>query len=95
MANPVRGDISIEVDGASHTLRLTLAALAEIEAALDVDGFAALGAALKRLDAHRLTQVLSAMLRAGGSQEAERLAKLAEPAAAARAVAACFSANLQ
>jgi len=95
MTNPARGDISIEIDGQACTLRLTLAALTEIEAALRVEGFAALGEALKALDARRLTQVLTALLRAGGAKEAETLAQHAEPSRAARAVAACFKANLQ
>lgn len=95
MSNPARGDVSIAIGGAPFTLRLTLTALAEIEAALDVEGFAALGDALKALNAQSLTWVLQALLRAGGAEDAEALACQAEPASAARAVAACFKANLQ
>lgn len=95
MTNSARGDVSIEIDATPHTLRLTLAALAEIETALGVSGFEALAEALKALDAGSLIQVLTALLRAGGAQDAETLAKQAELALAARAVAACFKANLQ
>lgn len=34
MANPWRGDVAIVIDGETHKMRLTLGALAELEAAL-------------------------------------------------------------
>ncbi|MEE4186854.1 MAG: gene transfer agent family protein [Roseobacter sp.] len=34
MANPWRGDVELTLDGETHVLRLTLGALAELEAAL-------------------------------------------------------------
>lgn len=34
MTNPWRGDVALVIDGRSHDLRLTLGALAELEAAL-------------------------------------------------------------
>lgn len=35
MTNPYAGEVSILIDGVSHTAKLTLGALAELEAALD------------------------------------------------------------
>jgi len=37
MANPWRGEVAIELDGTRHVARLTLGALAELEAALAAD----------------------------------------------------------
>ncbi len=38
MANPYRGDVEIWLDGAPRTARLTLGALAEMEAGMQADG---------------------------------------------------------
>lgn len=35
MANPLAGEVSVTIDGVPHTCKLTLGALAELEAALD------------------------------------------------------------
>jgi len=94
MTNPQRGETVIEIVGARARLVFTLAALAEIEAVLGVDGLEALGARMRRLSARELTGVLAALLRAGGAAEPERLAGEADPRAAAQGVAACFLANL-
>jgi len=94
MTNPQRGETAIEIAGARARLVFTLAALAEIEAVLGVDGLEALGARMRRLSARELTGVLAALLRAGGAAEPERLAGEADPRAAAEGVAACFLANL-
>ena len=94
MANPARGDVALEIAGAPCTLSFTLAALAEIETALGVDDLAALGGALKRLNASQLNLVLTALLRAGGAENAASLAAQAEPLAALKAVSTCFKANL-
>ncbi len=37
MANPWRGEVTLVIDGAPHVLRLTLGALAELEADLKAD----------------------------------------------------------
>lgn len=37
MANPWRGEVTLVIDGAPHVLRLTLGALAELEAGLKAD----------------------------------------------------------
>ncbi len=94
MVNSARGDVALEIDGARHTLSLTLNALAEIETALQVDDLAALGEALRRLGARELTVILSALLRAGGAEQPDALAARADPVAALGAVGACFKANL-
>jgi len=94
MTNPQRGETAIEIDGQACVLRFTLEALAGIEAALGVDGFEALAGRMAAMSAGDLKTVLAALLRAGGSADADALAGRADPRAAARAVAACFAANL-
>lgn len=95
MMNAERGETAIEIEGARRRLRLTLAALAEIEDATECADPADLPERLRRMHAGTLAVVLEALLRAGGAgAEAGRLAGEAEPAAAAQAVAACFRANL-
>lgn len=42
MANPWRGDVSLVIDGQRHVARLTLGALAELEATLEADSLVAL-----------------------------------------------------
>lgn len=92
--NPARGEVSVTLAGAPRRLCLTLGALAEIEGALEVEGFEALAARLRRLSARDLTAVLAALLRGGGEDElAARLAGArVDPREAAEAVAAAFRA---
>jgi hypothetical protein len=94
MTNPHRGETAIEIAGTRARLVFTLAALAEIEAVLGVDGLEALGARMRRLTARELTGVLAALLRAGGADDPDALAGKANPHAAAQGVAGCFLANL-
>lgn len=42
MQNPWRGEVSLILDGTPHIMRLTLGALAELEASLDSDSLVAL-----------------------------------------------------
>jgi hypothetical protein len=86
MANPARGEVELVIGGETHTLCLTLGALAEIET-ICADG--------ARLDATRLVRVLAALLRGGGSALTEADLKTAPLAldTAAGAVAACFEAG--
>ena len=42
MANPMRGEVALVLDGRPHVARLTLAALAELEAELQADGLTGL-----------------------------------------------------
>jgi len=94
MINPQRGETAIQIAGRAHVLRLTLAALAEIETELACDGMEALAQRLSRLDAGALRIVLTALLRGGGAADPEALAGAADARTAAQAVAGCFTANL-
>jgi hypothetical protein len=94
MFNPERGETVVEINSATHALRFTLGALAEIEHALGATGPSSLSARLTTMRAGDLQAVLAALLRAGGAQSPADLAACAEPARAARAVAACLKANL-
>ena len=87
MANRARGETTLEIGGVTHTLCLTLGALAEIEALFE-DGV--------RVDARNLVTVLGVLLRGGGSTltEAELRAAPLDPLAAAAAVSTCFETAL-
>lgn len=93
-ANPARGEVSWVLGGEPRRLCLTLGALAELEGALEAEGWEALAARLRRLSARDLMLVLAALLRGGG--EAEFAARLAsaqvDAREAAQAVAAAFQA---
>lgn len=88
--NPHRGDVALSVDGEMRTLCLTLGALAEIEAALGCDGFAALAERLKTLSAADLVLVVQALLKGGEGVALDLSTARIDPAEAARAVAECF-----
>ena len=92
--NAVRGEVCVELAGARRRLCLTLGALAEMEAGLNVSGMEALAERVARMSAGDLMVVLAALLRGGGEVElADGLARAAvEPKAAAEAVAAAFRA---
>ena len=85
MVNRYRGETALMVEGRALPMRLTLGALAEIEAALPK------GAPETAAD---LLAVLAALLRGGGERAAARdVERLkVEPAAAARAIAEAFAA---
>ncbi|MBU2958634.1 gene transfer agent family protein [Paracoccus sp. 1_MG-2023] len=70
MANPMRGEVAVTLDGHPHAARLTLGALAELEAVL---GEADLQGVVARMEAGRISgrevlAVLTAGLRGGGWQ---------------------------
>ena len=73
MSNPQRAEASVELAGRRYVLRLTLQALAEIEAAFAVKGLDALGARLSggQLGARDLLALLGALIRAGGERIAD------------------------
>lgn len=77
MANRIRGELALKLDGEVYTLCLTLGALAEIEAALGLKSLSELFARLAegRLSSRDLHEVLSAALK-GGGHEAAPLASL-------------------
>jgi Phage tail tube protein, GTA-gp10 len=64
--NGARGEVAIEIDGASRRLCLTLGALAEIETALACRNMTELEARLRQMSATDLIIVLAALLRGGG-----------------------------
>lgn len=87
MSNPARGEVTLEGGGETHTICLTLGALAEIEAGLGVSGFAAMAERLKTLSAADLALVLAALMRGGGAVVD---GSAIDPVRAAKAVADCF-----
>ncbi|WP_306017201.1 GTA-gp10 family protein [Oceanicaulis sp. MMSF_3324] len=91
------GNVSARLGETAVQLRLSLAALMEIEKALGVSGMEALAGRFRTLTATDLTAVLRAVLRAGGhaDADADALAQAAAPHEAAQAVLACFDANLK
>lgn len=89
-ANAARGEVVVPLAGTPRRLCLTLGALAELETAFEVDGFAALAERLRTLSARDLAVVLGALLRGGGEGDLDVAA--VEFREAAQAVAAAFTA---
>jgi hypothetical protein len=69
MANPRRGEITAEFDGRSHTLCLTLGALAELEQKFGAGGLVELASRFEggKLSARDLIGVIACGLRSGGA----------------------------
>lgn len=88
-----RGEADIVINGETHKLKLTLGALADIEASLGGD-FEALQARLKRPRISDVLIILHALLGGGGSTLTLAALKASEVdiAAAARAIADAFEA---
>ncbi len=93
MANPLRGDVVVIINGQRHVARLTLGALAELENTLDEPSLLAL---VQRFESSRFRSrdvlcLLAAALHAGGLRmtEADLGAAVIEggPMAAAKAAA--------
>lgn len=94
MGNPWRGEVEVTVDGRTWRARLTLGALAELEAALDVGSLIALAERFEegRYSARDVLAVLVAGLRAAGWEGDLSRAEIAGgPVAAARAAAALLA----
>ena len=66
MTNPARGEASFLAAGETYVMKLTLGALAEIEAAFNVASLSDLAARLKAFAASDIATVAAALLRAGG-----------------------------
>lgn len=78
--NPYRGEIVAELGGARRRLRLTLGALAELEAALEAESLAELFARFEqgRFTARELIAIIGAGLRGAGNDISdEEVARLA------------------
>lgn len=73
MANPERGEVALTVDGRRRTMRLTLGALAELEATLAAGSLVALAEKLEQgaLSSAELIALLGAGLRGGGEAIAD------------------------
>jgi hypothetical protein len=85
--NRARGEVLLEIDGASQRLCVTLGALAGLEAAFDVGSLAELGERLAQLTASDLITVVAAL---SGVGAAELSRAEIDPRAAASAVAEAF-----
>ena len=94
VANGARGEVVAGLAGAERRLCLTLGALAEIEAGLELDGLSGLAERMRALSARDLTVVLAALLRGGGERMlADELDRApVDPREAAEAVAKAFAA---
>jgi len=68
MANPHAGEVALWLDGRRHVLRLTLGALAELEAALEADSLVALVERFEtgRFSSRDVLALIVAGLRGGG-----------------------------
>lgn len=73
MVNPQRGEVSVRVNGEERLMRLTLGALAALEARLDAGGLAALAERFEKGEfrAADLIALLTAGLRGGGDEVSE------------------------
>lgn len=97
MANPYAGEVEITLDGVTHVGKLTLGALAELEAALGADSIVALAERFEsgRFSSRDVLALVVAGLRGGGWQgRAEDLlqAEIASgPVGAARVAAALLA----
>jgi len=68
MTNPHRGEVSLVIDGVPHTMRLTLGALAALEARLEAGSLLDLAERFEtgRIGAGELTALLAAGLNGAG-----------------------------
>ncbi|MEL7114216.1 MAG: gene transfer agent family protein [Pseudomonadota bacterium] len=68
MSNPWAGEVTLVIDGASHVMKLTLGALAELEAEMDADTLVAMIARFEQghVAARDVVALIVAGLRGGG-----------------------------
>ena len=94
VVNGARGEVVAALAGSERRLCLTLGALAEIEAGLELEGLSGLAERMRALSARDLTVVLASLLRGGGERTlADELDRAAiDPREAAEAVAKAFAA---
>ena len=92
MANVVRGEASLVIEGRERVLCLTLGALAEIETGLVCESLSELSKRLSQLSPTDMLIVLRALVRGGGDADlAVRLETVpVSPGEAARAIADAF-----
>lgn len=87
MANPQAGEVMLATSLGPRSLRLSLAALAEIEALLGVEELSALGPRLAAMSMAELHGVIAILLRAGGEPQPVEV----DPVEAASALAELFT----
>ncbi|MCI4646420.1 MAG: gene transfer agent family protein [Hyphomonadaceae bacterium] len=94
MANPVRGEVAVQIGEVDACLCLTLGALAEIQSALEAHTLGEIAARLAKASPADMMAVLAALLRGGGHGDlAGQLANLpVSPAMAARWITEAFEA---
>ena len=95
--NAARGEIRFQMGERAYPLCLTLGALAEIESALGCQSISELQTRFKQLSAEELTQIMTALLRAGGAAgQALTDAQIRQilPGQASQAIAETFRAAL-
>lgn len=82
MPNPQRGDVSATIDGKPCTLRLTLGALAELEAALDAPDLVALAERFESgaLSAREAIAIIGAARRGAGEKITDEAVARSMPA---------------
>lgn len=70
MANPYAGEVALVIDGQRHVLRLTLGALAELEAGMQADSLVAMVARFEQgsYSSRDVLALIVAGLRGGGWQ---------------------------
>jgi hypothetical protein len=90
--NRARGEVLLRIGDVDRRLCVTLGALAELEAAFDVNSFTELGERLAQLTAADLLTVLAALVSGGGDMTSVRelAAARIDPSDAAAAVAEAF-----
>lgn len=66
MPNAIRGEAALVINGQSHTLLLTLGALAEIEDGLGLADLSQIGPRLKQARAADIAVIAAALLKGGG-----------------------------
>lgn len=83
MANAHRGDVDLLIGSQTFTLRLTLQALAEMEAAFEVDDLVSLGSRLStgKLSANDVIRILGPAIRGGGEKRSDGEVAALTPAA--------------
>lgn len=89
MANPWRGEVDLRADSAVHTLRLTLGALASLEATLGAESLVELAERIERggLRSRDVIAILAAGFRgAGHSVSEDEVAAMAIEGGAAEAM---------
>lgn len=64
--NPHRGEVLLSLGGKTYKLCLTLGALAEIEAGLELSSIGEIGARMQNLSARDLWLMTAALLKGGG-----------------------------